>query len=431
MAVAVRSRRQIQRRTTQRGKDRAAKRKGRWFSKRIKIPEESIRVHFQRPTEPYPDPWNPEDLCLWKMGAKHYIPKLNKFTECALDECLTCAYREPQDFGFEGVKAQKFLEDSWPGEYYSLNVWVEEWHVVVEREGKKKNDDGSLKTFFERVLENEAKRELKEQGYELSEVDLPRVFGFHGFLDISSAAWKNEFTAAYEEIELYTKDGGFLVPMYYGCANCGEPFFAVASQCPNCESEEVGIDHENYKAFCGDCESEWELLEHRSKPLKKKTEIVFDCKECGHKEEAVPVYACLNPETGELDTEIPEDGWDSHDIFDVQITLRTQKSKDQSPPRIVIDKWEFKDPNKRLFMAKYQGGVDDEDAKKVAERHSKPFDLAMVHAPDNPAVQSKILKLENLFGEKGGTMSRKAIRYSKNTEEEEPEDDAEGNDDDE
>lgn len=254
MVVAVRNRRHDERQTTQRRKDNAAKRKGRWFSKRINIPEEPIRVHFQHPPEPYPDPWNPEDHYPWKKGAKHYIPKLNKFTECALDECLTCAYREPQEFGFEGVKAQKFLEEAWASDYYSVGVLIEEWHVIVEREGKKKNDDGSLKTFFERVLENEAKRELKEQGYNLADVELPRVFGFQGFLDISSAAWRNEFSAAYEEIERWTRDGGFLVPMYYGCANCGEPFFSVADQCPNCDSEEVGIDHANYKAFCGDCE---------------------------------------------------------------------------------------------------------------------------------------------------------------------------------
>jgi hypothetical protein len=40
-------------------------------------------------------------------------------------------------------------------------------------------------------------------------------------------------------------------------------------------------------------------------------------------------------------------------------------------------------------------------------------------------VQSKILKLENLFGAKGGTMSRKAIRYSRRAQEEEDDEETE------
>lgn len=159
------------------------------------------------------------------------------------------------------------------------------------------------------------------------------------------------------------------------------------------------------------------MLEHRSKPLKKSAGDMFLCEACKHKDLSVPVFACLNIETGELNTDIPEKGWDAHDLFDVQLTLRKKRSTDDAPPRIVIDKWEFKEIDDRAFKAKYQGGEDDDDAKKIAERNKKPFDLAVVHAPDAPAVQSKILRLENLFGEKKGTMSRKSIRYSNHPDE--------------
>jgi hypothetical protein len=398
---------------------------------RLDVPEEPIKVHFQRPKEPYQDPQDPSAAYWWKKGAKHYIPKFNKFTECAYEQCLTCAYRNPGDFDFEDAQPQKFLEKCWPKEYYSVCGWVEEWHIVLERESDRKNDDGSPKTFFERVLEIQAKKELKDAGYDPKKLDLLRVFGRRFYLDITAPAWKNEFDAVYQQIERFTKDEGYLFPLSYGCAECGTPVFSVASECPSCdatfEQGKVGIDHEKHKAYCGDCDTEWELLECRSKSLKKDAEAICECEECGHQGYLIPLLAKVDLESGEVDLEPPAKGWDTYDIFDVQLVIRKERSTDEAPPRIVIDDWEIQPRDKRLVQAEFQGGKNDDDAKKIAERHAEPLDLDMIHAPDSPAVQAKVLKLANLFSKKNGVTSGGAMRYSKRAEES---DDGDSDDDD-
>ena len=88
-----------------------------------------------------------------------------------------------------------------------------------------------------------------------------------------------------------------------------------------------------------------------------------------------------------------------------------------------------------MFQAKHQGGSKDENAQKIVERFAKPLPLDVIHAPDGPAVQAKILKVENLFADGSSTgVSRKAIRYSRRSQEEdveEEEDDEEEYEDDE
>jgi len=132
--------------------------------------------------------------------------------------------------------------------------------------------------------------------------------------------------------------------------------------------------------------------------LKEQANSMFHCEECDHKDYAVPIFVKYDPESGEVDDAEPEGGWDTYDIFDAQLVLRTQKSTDDAPPRIVIDRWEIKPPDKRLFDPKYQmEGDDAEQAKKTAEYNAKCLPLDMIHAPDDPATQAKILNLPNIF----------------------------------
>lgn len=424
MAIAVRSRRHDRQTQQTRRKERSSKNKGKLFGKRVDIPEEPIRIHFHRPEEPYQDPFNPEDHYWWKKGAKHYIPKLNKFTECALDQCLTCAYRDPTDFGFPADVAQRFLEKAWPKEYYSFNVLVDEYYVFLDRERRSPGPNGET-TWKERVLEKQAVRELKESGQDPRKMDLMRVYGFRGFLDLSGPAFANEFGAVYEQIERYTRDGGYLIPMYYGCSECATRFFSVGEECPTCGSDDCGLSQDDngnitHKMFCNSCESEWELLESESKPLRKEAEALYQCENCSHKGYPMPFFVKVDLESGDMEEEEPEGGWDRYDIFDVQMTVRKQRQSDDAPPRIVIDSWRFADLDPRHFDPEYQGGKNDETAQKVAEANKKPYDLNVVHSPDEPSAQAKILNLDNLFARQAAASRQqksRAIRYGKRTEE--------------
>lgn len=422
MAIAVRSRRHDRHQRQQRRKARQSKFKNRWFRRRIDIPEEPIRIHFQRSTEPFQDPWNPEDHYPWKKGAKHYIPKINKFTECAFEECLTCALREPSDFNLSDVQARRYLEDCYPKAYICLSAWVEEWHVIVERESEKKNDDGTPKTYTERLREKEFLREMKKEGYtptELREMEYPRVFGFQGFIDFSIPAWDNDIGPIFDQVERFTRDGGYLVPMAYGCSNpeCHEPFYSVATECQVCGSEEVALDTDEHgvithRMHCNNCEAKTDLLEQNSEDLREKADTQYVCKECGTKGYPVPLLAKIDLESGEVDYSIPKEGWDTYDIYDVQLTIKKKRSSPDAPPKLVIDKWEIKDPDPKLFDPEQQGGGDT--GKKIAEHNAKPLPLDTIHAPDLPDAQAKTLNEENVLGRKTPPRERsRAIRYAK------------------
>jgi transcription elongation factor Elf1 len=425
MPIVVGDRRFDRRATDTQRKERSAKNKGKFFGLRLDIPEEPIKIHLQRPKKPYQDPRDPNVSYLWKKGAKHYIPKYNRFIECAYDKCLVCAYRNPQDFGFEGVQAKKFLKDCWPKDYYSFCGWVEEWHLVLERVSTRKDEDGGEKTYHERVLERQAKKELKEAGYDLKKVQVPRVFGKRFYIDISAPAWHNEYNSVYEQVERLTKDGGYLFPLHYGCSNCGAAYEPITTQCPSCGEDEIGVDHQKHRAFCGKCETEWELLESRSKELKSLAETIFECPSCDHQGYPIPIMAKLNPESGEVTYDQPKEGWETYDIFDVQLTVRKERSKDNAPPRLVIDDWSVQEPDPKLFSPEHQGGKGDETAVEMARKHGEPLDLNQVHSPDPSAVQAKVIQLDDLFSSKKSSTSQQVVSYKGRSSIEQPDTDDE------
>lgn len=412
----VMGRRADRRQTTERRQARRSKMSKGWvFSKRLSVPEYAIRIHFQRPTKVYKDPWDPDVAFLWKKGAKHYIKKINNFVECAHAQCLTCAYQRPSDYKLDGVQTPKFLKDMWAKEYYSFSAFVEEWHYVIAEESDRVGDDGKPRMYYKRRLERDAKADMEEAGHKWSAVkgELSRVYGRQGFLAVSAPAWNNEFSAVYEQIERLTKDGGYLFPTHYACCACNAPVFGVTEECPSCGCWDVSIDSGHHRVSCDSCDHQWSLLESTDKDLRTMSESLHKCPGCNEQTYTTPKYAKLvDEEAQEADFEEPEGGWDTYDIFDVQLTLHTQKSTETSPPKVVIDEWEIKPLDKRLFDPQYQNERDDDEhIKKTVEYHNKPLDLDIIHRPDDPESQSNLLSLDNLFSPKTKPMARTAIRY--------------------
>ena len=113
--------------------------------------------------------------------------------------------------------------------------------------------------------------------------------------------------------------------------------------------------------------------------------------------------------------EEPKGGWDSYDIFDVQLIVRTVRAKDDGPSRLSIDGWEIKEADTRLFALEHQGR-GEEDGKRSVEWHQKPFDMEQVHVKEPPAVQAKVLDLPNIFSPTAATGGRTARRYNRSSE---------------
>lgn len=414
--IRASSRRTDRRQIDRQRKERQSKQKSRWFSRRIDIPEYAIRIHFHKRSEPYRDPQQPDVFYPWKKGAKHWIQKYKKFTECAFKECLTCAHRNPRDFDLENVQAKKFLSECWPKHYYSFSAFVEEWHVIVERESDRKDDNGNPRLFTERLREREARELFQEQGHNWVDIkdQLGRVYGKQGYLDLSSPAWNNEFAAVFEEVERMCKDGGYLFPDHYACELCHEEVFPLTSVCPNCGSDQVLINPDEHRAECLECEHEWPLLESQDRDLRKDADAIHVCPHCNEQTYVYPkLLKLVDVEDQMVDDEEPEDGWDAYDIFDIQMKIRKEKSTDDSPPKIVIDEWAIQPLDHRLFDAEHQGGKGDETAEKVAKGNRTPLDLDLVHAPDGPEVQAKVLKLDNVFSQRQTPAQRPAVRYSR------------------
>ena len=392
----------------QHSQDRAERKSGGkkfLYKMRLDLGADPMKIHLQKPEKAYADYKDPEQKFWWKRGAKHYVARVKKFLECTNDTCLACAYRDPKAFGFDNVAPERMLDQAGAKEFYCVSGWVEMWYHWGDRTRK---HDGKIIEFKSREL-------CTGRGCDDCANKYPKVFGKRFYYDFSSPAWHDSINSVYERVERICKDGGYLYPVNYTCGECSEQLFDMTQVCPSCSADDqIGIDAESHTASCGSCDTEWTLLECEDTSLKDLAEHPMKCGSCDH--QGFPEINMLKI-TAEGEVVDPAEDEDVYDIYDVQFTLCKLGEKKQA--RIHVKKWEIKEPDPRLFDAKVQG--DEDTAEGMVDRHKKALDLDSVHAPDIPAVQAKVLGLDNLFSTSGGASGTKVVDYSRNSEEEETE----------
>jgi hypothetical protein len=398
----------IQERETQRSRS-----KGRWWSARLKLTTTPTKLHFQRPEKPFKD-FDQDVYWWWLRGKNHFIksaafPK-GKFIECHPEQCLVCAYQNPGAYGFD-VPADATLAKAESRPYYAVSGWVEQNFHSVEKKKDRKVGQGEKDTYHVR-------ERCKGKSCEHCAKGLPKVFGNRFFYDFSAAAWRDAILPVIEKVERYTKDGGYIYPLNYVCEECSTELFDMTGKCFNCESEDVGIDTERHMAVCQKCDEEWTLLEYEDEELFNRANTVIGCpnKKCKHQGYPKPNFQHTDGKKK----------WESYDLYDVQLTLK-KSSKDIKADTVVVA-WELKEPDPRLFDAKYQGS--GEAAEAIAKRHAELLDLTAIHSPDIPAVQAQMLGLDNLFGGAAGRASKQEFKkYNKKAKDSDDEDEDDADDD--
>lgn len=395
MVARIGGRREAERQHTEDRAEQRASGKKNWFSMRLDLGPDPMKVHLQRPKEPYADYKDPTQKFWWKRGAKHYIPKVKKFVECTYSDCLVCAYRDPKAFGLDNVAPERMLDKCPPKGFYAVSGWLEMWHHFGKHS---KVINGEKREFNSREL-------CTGRGCADCAAKLPKVFGDRFYYDFSAPAWHDSINSVYERVERICKDGGYLYPLNYVCGECKKELFDMTQACPSCnKDDQIGIDAESHTASCGHCDTEWTLLECEDKQLKALANTQVECKKCQH--HGYPVINLLKV-TAEGEVSEPAEDEDVYDIYDVQLTLRKVGEDKQS--RVQVVKWEIQEPDPKLFDAEFQG--EGEAAAGMTLRHQEPIDLDAVHAPDVPAVQARMLGLDNVFSESGDASGTKVVSY--------------------
>lgn len=421
MAVAVRG--NFRSANTRLSNDERAKTrsraKSRFWSLRLNLNEKPKKLHFDRPEKLYKDIDSAQEFP-WKRGRRHFIPGGGKrgkgaYVECAGDRCLTCAYGNPQRFGFK-IEPDKTLVRQEAEVYLGISGWVEEWyHLVEQKKEGKKDADGSQQTFVSR-------EQCEGRNCEHCAKKKKKVFGSRFFNAFSDAQFRHLMSEVYEKVERVCQctglDGqhGYIYPPAYACSNpeCGgggTVLIDLMLSCPSCgDASEGGFEilpnPENHSAVCQRCSTEWSLLESEDNELAKRANEIVRCPECKNEDYPKPIYYCTTDNCDVL----------PHDIYDCQLTLRKEGTGKQT--KLVVVDWKIQEPDPRLFDAAKQG--EGEAADLVAKRHREHIDLDHVFAPDVPAAQADILKRDNLFKDAGGQTNFKQYKgKSQNNDQEE------------
>lgn len=358
---------------------------------RMKFDQTPTRLHLQRSEEPYEDPSNPDLSFWWKTGMGYFLKtkkyKKGIFIEKNFDEDLIDAYSNPARHELqqaEGVADGKWLKKFPPKPYYCVSGWIEEWFHLVSYEDER---DGKTVNWTER-------ERCSAKGCSLCKEGWARVFGNRFWFDFSYAQWFGPVDAVFEKLERMPKDGGYVYPQHYECEECNEimAFFDrkrkedvvldMMNKCGACGSENLGIEPEEHMGECQDCDSRWALLSHEDPHLGGYLAQILKCAGCGH--EGYPRPVMVHSEGLEE--------WECHDIYDVQLTIH---KTDEKRPKIVIKKFEVKEPDPRLFDSELQG--EGEAAERQAEAHVKCIDLNKVHPQPTPDDVAELIELQNLF----------------------------------
>lgn len=399
--------------------NRGGRRGGFYLGMRLKLDERPTRLVLHRFKEEdaedyklYADPNDPEVGYYWKYGLNYFL-KLKgdryRSIEWTPEDNLIEAYRDPAKHGFaelDEAAAGAWLKKFPARPYFCISGWVEDWYHLVE-----KKNDKTEKTYVDRVR-------CEGRGCPHCQEKWPKVFGNRFWMDFSGAQWMNVMDKLLEELDRCPQDGGYVYPLHYACEECGEILEFVdpkskrdvrldmTNSCPSCGSEEVGIDPEEHMAECNDCHTRWPLLTHEDDDLKRYVDTVMKCQACGH--QGYPKAVMEHSEGLEE--------WESSSLFDCAITM--YKTMEGDKGRLHIKKWEFSEPDPRLFDPRFQGWDGDEkntEAKEIAEkwveRHKQALDLDKVHQVQDPDQVAETIELPNLFAvAAGGGSKRQAYK---------------------
>lgn len=359
--------------------------KGGFYSNRLKLSSEPIKIHMRRPVAPYKNPKTGK-MSTWVKVDRHWLPWLNNgkggYVVCTGDQCLVDIYSNPQKFGFD-MPADVNLAKSRTSGYMVVDGLVEEWFHLVQVPSRK---DPS-KTYTERMR-------CSGRHCEGCKDKLPKVFGNRFYHAISWASWRYVFEPVAEELERFCKCGGYIMPVHYACKACNTPLVHMTDCCPGCASEDIAIEADPasercHMASCNKCGLEWALLEYKDANLRKQVTNEVKCPACGHDDTPKLILNCS------------EKGCEGkpHTLYDVQLTL--QKESDDKNAHLKVVKWAIQDLDGRSFDPAHQGG--GEAAEKIAKRNAEPIPLDKIDdfLPLPPHAQAKLLNVKNPFVNQG------------------------------
>jgi hypothetical protein len=334
------------------------------------------RVHFVRPEKMYPDPVSGLEFP-WYRGRRHWLPRAQRYLGCGNDQCLVCAHANPAKFNIDGVAPDPDCAKSPPKGFNAVGGLIEEPFHLVDM--PRKDGTGTYKSR-ERCTGRTCKH---------CAAKAPKVFGNRFYYSFSTPQWRFAVEPVMEKVERFCRCGGYRYPSHYACEKCGEVIIDMTNQCASCgarvEDGDIDIDSETHRAECRKCQTSWSLLECEDPELEEAANNPVRCPKCGHTGYPSVVLVCTT------------DGCtsDPYDIFDVSMVLR--KDSNDKKYHLVVDEWKIKEPDPRLFDAKYQGG--DDIAEKIAEKNKQPLPLEQLFAPDPPNVQAKLTNLPNILAD--------------------------------
>lgn len=336
------------------------------------------RIHLIRSEELYPDAESGFEFP-WYRGKRHWLPKTKRYLECGGETCLICAHANPAEFGLDMSPDQDCAKA--PAKSYNAvgGVIEEPFHLV---DVPKKDGSGTYKSR-ERCTGRTCK---------YCKAKDPKVYGNRFYYTFSTPQWRFAIEPVMEKVERFCKCGGYRYPSHYACEDCGEVIIDMTNHCLSCgakvEDGDIDIDSDSHRAECKKCGTNWSLLECEDPELEEAANSPTRCPKCGHTGYPEVVLVCSDPE----DKDCPGD---PYDIYDVSMVLR--KDSNDKKYHLVVDSWEIKEPDPRLFDSQYQGG--DEIAEKIAEKNAKPLPLAEIFKADPPHVQAKLVNLPNPFAD--------------------------------
>jgi len=234
--------------------DRKAGRKassGKRWSYLLKFTTAPTRVHFGHPEKPYTHPDTGRKLP-FSTRKRHWIPGGGKkgngiYIECG-DQCVVCAYTNPQAFGLENVTADSRFIQFVPKTYYAVSGWVEDWYHVLEYYIDDK--DQSKGTFHRR-------ERCSGRGCELCNDGEEKVFGNRFYANIAPSHWRDAVHDLHNKIQLsHCKCGGAIFIPDYTCVKCNKVLLDIYSTC-DCGNTEVALKVDSGTAVCNKCDSSW------------------------------------------------------------------------------------------------------------------------------------------------------------------------------
>lgn len=391
-----RSARDAARQTDKEYIDNRPKRGSRLWGLRYKPTTTPVKFRPHRPAELYEDPYNPGNKFPWKRRRFHYVPWANNgkggVIECGGEQCVTCAYMDPQQMGVDVEPDSRIRKNCWTKISYAVDGWLEEWFHLVEKQSK----SDETKTYRVREL-------CTGRGCEYCADKIPRVFGNRSFIDFSKPAWDGVIDPVLEQVEKVCRCGGDIYVPNYVCENCEAEIIDLAMTCEVCKNQgltpndDIVIEAERQVAVCQTCDTEWSMLESMDENLANAVNQKYNCQECGHVGYPAANLVCTDC-----------DNPDPMDLFDVQLTIK--KISKEKMSGLEITGWEVKDPDPRLFDPAFQGAKDGaskeevEAAESVVERHKAPINLDSIYPIASTKEQASILSKPDPFSEEDRPM---------------------------